>query len=126
MSAQTALKGGKTRESISFTTEWVWGGAGPDDGSGGQDRRKDLSIFAANQDLAETRSARPFPIKVYDEPFDALDPRGQELAVAWARRQASERGTILLITHSDGVASADVDEVWTVVLDRDGARVEFG
>jgi DNA repair exonuclease SbcCD ATPase subunit len=125
MSAQTATKKG-FRESISFATEWSWGGAGQDDGSGGQDRRKDLAVFAAIQDLAESRSARPFPLKILDEPFDALDPRGQELAVAWARRQASERGTALLITHSDGVASADVDEVWVVVLAKDGARVEMG
>lgn len=127
MSAQTALKSGKTKESISFATEWAWGGAGEDDGSGGQDRRRDLAVFAAIQDLAEQRSARPFPLKVWDEPGDHLDARGQELFLRWVEVEARRRGTGLLITHSEGIASqADPDVVWTVVLGRDGARVEVG
>jgi DNA repair exonuclease SbcCD ATPase subunit len=125
MSAQTELKRGGARERISFTPEWVWGGSGAGTGSGGQDRRIDLSLFAAIQDLAESRSARPFPIKVFDEPFDALDARGKELAVEWVRRAARDRGTALLVTHSEELAAlAEPDHVWTVVMGKDGARVE--
>ena len=125
MSAQTELKKGGARERISFATEWAWGGAGPSDGSGGQDRRRDLAVFAAVQDLAESRSARPFPLKVWDEPGDNLDARGQELFLRWVETEARRRGTGLLITHSEGIASqADPDCVWTIVLDRGGARVE--
>ena len=126
MSAQTELKKGGARERISFATEWAWGGAGPSDGSGGQDRRRDLAVFAAVQDLAESRSARPFPLKVWDEPGDNLDARGQELFLRWVETEARRRGTGLLITHSEGIASqADPDRVWTIVLGRGGARVEI-
>lgn len=125
MSATTDLKKGGTKEKISFKTVWAWGGDGPADGSGGQDRRKDLALFAAMQDLAESRSARPFPFKVFDEPFDALDGRGKELACAWMKQMANERGTVLLMTHSDDViTNAEPDRTWTVVMDADGAHVE--
>jgi DNA repair exonuclease SbcCD ATPase subunit len=125
MSATTDLKKGGARERISFTTEWAWGGAGPLDGSGGQDRREDLALFAAVQDLAESRSARPFPIKIFDEPFDALDSRGKELAASWVRGIAKARGTALLVTHSEELAAyAEPDVTWTVVMDKRGARVE--
>jgi ABC-type multidrug transport system ATPase subunit len=127
MSAQTELKKGGARERISFTPVWDWGGAGPDDGSGGQDRRMDLAVFAAVQDLAENRSARPFPLKIWDEPGDALDARGQELFCQWVAEQARVRGTGLLITHSQQIAdSVTPDHVWTVVMDPDGSsRVEI-
>lgn len=125
MSTQTELKKGGARERISFRPAWSWGGDGAGTGSGGQDRRMDLATFAAAQDLAESRSARPFPVKVFDEPFDALDGRGMELAAEWIRRQARDRGTVLLITHSREMeALVDPDETWTVVLDEGGARVE--
>lgn len=125
MSAQTELKRGGARERISFTPEWSWGGSGAGTGSGGQDRRVDLALFAAVQDLAESRSARPFPIKVFDEPFDALDARGKELAVEWVRRAARDRGTALLVTHSEELAAlAEPDRVWTVVMTAKGAHVE--
>lgn len=126
MSAQTELKKGGARERISFNSEWAWGGAGAGSGSGGQDRRKDLAVFAAVQDLAEARGARPFPLKIWDEPGDALDARGQELFLEWVRGQARDRGTGLLITHSEGIASqAEPDQTWTVVMDARGARVEI-
>jgi len=125
MSTQTELKRGGSRERISWRPEWAWGGEGDRSGSGGQDHRVNLAVFAATQDLAESHGARPFPVKVYDEVFDGLDSRGQELAVQWIRAQAREHGTVLLITHSKELeALVDADAVWTVVLDNDGARVE--
>lgn len=126
MSSTTDLKKGGSKERISFKPEWSWGGNGKDDGSGGQDRRMDLAVFASVQDLAESRSTRPFPLKAWDEPGDALDARGQELFVQWVAQQARTRGTGLLITHSIGIADAVTpDHTWTVVLETDGARVEI-
>ena len=122
MAATTALKKGGTKERISFTPSWVWGGEGSDSGSGGQDRRVDLATFASVQDLSESRSARPFPLKAYDEPFDALDSRGKEMACAWLREQAKKR-TVLLITHSEELAGlANPDQTWTIEHDENGAR----
>ena len=85
------------------------------------------TVFAAVQDLAESRSARPFPLKVWDEPGDNLDARGKEMFLRWVESEARARGTGLLITHDEAIASqADPDAVWTVILERDGARVELG
>jgi DNA repair exonuclease SbcCD ATPase subunit len=125
MSATTDLKKGGTKERISFKPEWSWGGIGTNDESGGQERRMDLAVFAAVQDLAETRSARPFPLKIWDEPTDGLDSRGMELFTQWVAHQARTRGTGLLISHNKEVTeSVTPDRIWTVVLDDDGAHVE--
>jgi len=125
ISATRALKKGGTRERVTIAPVWAWGGAGLDVGSAGQDRRVDLALFAALQDLAESQSARPFPLKVWDEPGDALDERGKELFCRWVEQEARQRGTGLLITHStDIVTQIRPDEIWTVVLDEHGSRVE--
>jgi DNA repair exonuclease SbcCD ATPase subunit len=124
VSATTALKSGGQKERLSITPVWAWGAAGAGLGSAGQDRRVDLALFAALQDLAESRSARPFPLKIFDEPFDALDTKGKEIAVTWAKEQAAERGTVFLMTHSEEVSSVvSADEIWTVILDKDGSHV---
>ncbi len=125
MSSTTTLKKGGVKEGISFSRVWEWGGDKESDGSGGQDRRVDLAVFAAIQDVAEARSARPFPLKIYDEPADSLDARGQELFLEWIRSEAHKYGTALLITHNESVAAqANADEVWSVVLDEKGAKIE--
>lgn len=125
MSSQTDLKKGGSKEKISWTPTWAWGGASKDDGSGGQDRRMDLAVFGAVQDLAENRSARPFPLKIWDQPEADLDARGKELFCQWVAQQARERGTGILITHDKEIAdSVTPDRTWTVVLTDDGAHVE--
>jgi len=125
VSAQTALKSGAMKEKLSIGASWAWGAGSYAAGSAGQDRRIDLALFAALQDLAESRSARPFPLRIYDEPFDALDSRGKEVSVSWVRRETIKRGTVFLVTHSEELAGmTNPDQVWTVVLDRDGSRVE--
>lgn len=126
VSAQTQLKGGGARERLSVSSVWAWGGAEKGSGSAGQDRRIDLALFASLQDLAESRAARPFPLRIWDEPGDALDGRGQELFVSWVSREARLRGTGFLVTHSAQLAEAVVpDQTWTVILDRNGSRVEM-
>lgn len=125
VSAQSLLKSGASKERMSITPTWTWGGQGRGTSSHGQDRRIDLALFAALQDLAESRSARPFPCKIYDEPLDALDTRGKELAVEWVRREARTRGTVFLVTHSRELEDlVRPDHVWTIVMARDGAHVE--
>lgn len=124
MSATQTNKKGNTKERITFTPSWTWGGEGTDSGSGGQDRRIDLATFASMQDLAESRSARPFPFKAYDEPFDALDSRGKEIACQWLRAQVKQYGTVLLITHSEELAGlANPDQTWTIEHSEDGAHL---
>ena len=61
-SAVSTLKSGGKREKLSIGASWAWGAGTYLAGSAGQDRRIDLAIFGAMQDLAERRSARPFPL----------------------------------------------------------------
>lgn len=126
VSALSALKGGGAKERISVASEWAWGGGARDRGSAGQDRRVDLALFAALQDLAESRSARPFPFKVWDEPADSLDATGQELFARWVEREAGARGAGFLVTHSQQLAeSVRASQTWTVAMRKDGATVEI-
>jgi len=124
LSAVRQLKGGGQRERLTIGTEWTWGGK--DVGSNGQDRRIDLALFAALQDLAESQSTRPFPLKVWDEPGDALDSRGRELFVEWVSAEARRRGSGFLTTHAQELTALVVpDQLWTVVLDTNGSRIEI-
>lgn len=124
LATQLPTKAGTVRERINLHATWTWGGDGRGTGSGGQDRRVDLALFAALQDLAERRAGRLLPVKIYDEPADQLDPRGLELFTEWIRAQARERGTILLITHNPALGETiEPDQIWTVVFDGSGSRV---
>ena len=125
VSAQATLKSGKQKEDLTITPAWAYGAAGAGLGSGGQDRRIDLALFAAIQDLAESRSARPFPLKVYDEPFDALDGRGKERMAEWLKEQSRTHGSVFVITHSEEMANLlEPDTIWTVSLDEEGSHVK--
>lgn len=124
ISATTTLKSGKQKEDLSIVPAWAWGAQGAGMGSAGQDRRVELALFAALQDLAESRSAKRFPIKVWDEPGDALDATGKEMFCQWIAQEVRERGTGFLVTHSNELAAqVNADGTWTVVLDRDGSHV---
>jgi DNA repair exonuclease SbcCD ATPase subunit len=124
VSATSTTKGGKVREDLTITPTWQDGARGAG-ASGGQNRRVDLAVFAALQDLAESRSASPFPFRVYDEPLDNLDQRGKEILGQWLQHQARTRGTVFVTTHSEEMEGLlDPDEVITVAVDDAGSRVE--
>jgi DNA repair exonuclease SbcCD ATPase subunit len=124
VSATRALKGGGTKERLTFTPTWTWGGQGVEAGSCGQDQRFNIALFAAIQDIAEMRSAKAIPFSVFDEPSMGIDARGRELLLEWIEKESRRRGSGFLITHdSDMAASATPDHVWTVILDASGARV---
>ena len=119
-SATSATKGGATRERLSITPDWTWGGKGQAAESGGQNSRSDLAVFAALQDLVEARSARPVGLRVYDE-VDGLDARGQELFGAWLKEQAQQAGSCFVMTHNPALAQCvEADAEWVVVLDAPG------
>lgn len=125
VSATSELKSGKVKEDLSIKPVWAWGANLFGMGSHGQDRRVDLALFAALQDLAESRSAKPFPMKVWDEPGDALDSLGKEIFCRWVEDEARKRGTGFLVTHSPELsAQLQPDRIWTIVLGKGGARVE--
>lgn len=114
------------REKIALDTAWSYGASAYIAASSGQDRRVDLALFAALQDFAERRTARGFPLRVYDEPSDALDDLGRELLAGWIRSQAKTVGTTLVITHSrDFEGLVDADHTWIVTLGSEGSVVEI-
>jgi DNA repair exonuclease SbcCD ATPase subunit len=124
VSALSALKSGAMKEKLSFMASWMWGANSYSLGSGGQGCRIDLAAFAALQDLAASRSARPIRLRVYDEPGDGLDSLGMEIFAHWLRQQIQEHGTGLLITHNDTLAGlVEPDMVLTAVLDEEGSHL---
>ena len=126
VSATSTLKKGGEREKVSISAEWGYGAGTYKGGSGGQERRIDLALFAGLQDVAESMSANPFPMKAWDQPDDNLDSRGQEIFAHWVEQEARKRGTGLLITHSPELgAMVSPDQVWNIILDRHGSRLEI-
>lgn len=120
-SALSTLKSGSKKEKLSIGASWAWGAGTYLAGSAGQDRRIDLAIFGAMQDLAERRSARPFPLRIWDEAGDSLDARGKELFADWVRQEARKRGSGFVITHDrDFSEIIEPDQLWTVVLNKEG------
>lgn len=118
-SAMSALKSGATKERLSVEASWDWGAGTYATGSAGQDRRIDLAIFGAMQDLAERRSARSFPLRVWDEAGDSLDPRGKEVFAEWIRDEARRRGSGFVITHDREFGEIlEPDRSWTVIFDQ--------
>lgn len=126
VSALTALKKGTMKEKMSISAAWSWGANQYGAGSAGQSGRINLALVAAHQDLAEQRSARPFPLRIFDEPECHVDPRGQEILAQWIRNEAGRRGTTFLVTHNPVLADlVEPDRRLVVVLERDGARLEW-
>jgi DNA repair exonuclease SbcCD ATPase subunit len=126
VSALTALKKGSVKEKMSVNAAWAWGAGSYGGGSAGQSGRVNIALLAAHQDLAEHRSAKPFPWRIWDEPECHIDARGKEILAEWIQREAARRSTTFLVTHDALLAElVQPDHVWTVVLDRGGARVEI-
>jgi len=127
ISALRPLKGGAVKEQLTTAVRWAWGAGVYGGSSAGQGSRVDLAQFAALQDLAERRSARPFPLKIFDEPECHVDARGKEILAGWIMREARQRGTAFVTTHdSDLLGALTTDGEWVVILDKDGSRVEVG
>jgi len=115
---------GATKQQFNIQTKWNWGGETYESESGGQERRVDLAIFLALQDLAEKTSASPFPLRMWDQPEEGLDATGLEMFGRWMKVEARRRGTGFLITHNPILAEAvQADQEWTVQLTEDGSRL---
>lgn len=69
--------------------------------SGGEKRKVRISCALALQDLVASRASQPLDILLLDEVDDALDPAGLERLMVLLERKARERGTVIVISHSD-------------------------
>lgn len=80
--------------------------------SGGQKRKVRLATMLALQDLVASRATKPIGIWCGDEIDAALDKSGLERLMTILERKARERGTVLVVSHSD--LRDWVDQVCTV------------
>lgn len=69
--------------------------------SGGEKRKVRLATTLALQDLVASRATKPISLFVGDEIDDALDTAGLERLMTILERKARERGTVLVVSHSD-------------------------
>lgn len=69
--------------------------------SGGEKRKVRLATALALQDLVASRATQPIDLFIGDELDDALDPAGLERLMVLLERKGRERGTVLIISHSD-------------------------
>lgn len=81
--------------------------------SGGEKRKVRLATMLALQDLVSSRATKPINLWIGDEIDDALDRAGLERLMGILERKARERGTVMVISHSD--LRDWIDNVTTVV-----------
>lgn len=69
--------------------------------SGGEKRKVRLACAMALQDLVSSRASKPIKLFVADEIDHALDPAGLERLMTILEEKANDKGTVLVISHSD-------------------------
>ena len=110
---QTNTKG-ELKEKFSIDVAKVGSGESFAAVSGGEKRKVRLACALALQDLVATRATKPFLLWVGDEIDQALDPAGLERLMMVLQEKAKDRGTVLVISHSD--LRDWIDNVWTMRL----------
>ena len=108
----TANAKGELREKFSVS---VTNAKGADDFaglSGGEKRKVRLACAMALQDLVASRASKPINIFIADEIESALDETGLERLMTILNEKAKDKGTVLVISHSD--LKDWVDTVMTV------------
>lgn len=97
----TKSASGDLKEKFSIEVTHAKGGESFSALSGGEKRKVRLACALALQDLVASRATQPLDLWVGDEIDDALDPAGLERLMTILERKARERGTVLVISHSD-------------------------
>ena len=108
----TRTASGELREKFGIEVYHAKGGDSFAALSGGEKRKVRLATALALQDLVASRASNPIDLFVGDELDDALDPAGLERLMTVLERKARERGTVIIISHSD--LRDWIDEVTTV------------
>jgi DNA repair exonuclease SbcCD ATPase subunit len=97
----TKSAAGELKEKFSLDVVHAKGGDSFPALSGGEKRKVRIATALALQDLVASRATNPIDLFVGDEIDDALDPAGLERLMTILERRARERGTVLIISHSD-------------------------
>lgn len=90
--------------------------------SGGEKRKVRLACSMALQDLVSSRATKPIQLYVADEIDHALDEAGLERLMGILQDKASDRGTVLVISHNS--LSDWISNSITVVKEGGRSRVE--
>lgn len=69
--------------------------------SGGEKRKVRIACALALQDMVSSRATKPINILICDEVDHALDESGLERLMTIFNEKAKERGTVMVISHSD-------------------------
>lgn len=69
--------------------------------SGGEKRKVRLACAMALQDLVASRASKPINLWIADEIDHALDPAGLERLMSILEEKARNKGTVLVISHTD-------------------------
>lgn len=91
----------EVREKFSISAQDSKSGGTFLDMSGGEKRKVRLACALALQDLVATRASKPIDIWIGDEIDAALDTSGLERLMGVLEEKAHERGTVLVISHTD-------------------------
>lgn len=113
---------GEVREKFSIDVENDKGGSTYRSLSGGEKRKVRLATALALQDLVASRATKPIDLFIGDEIDDALDNAGLERLMTILEMKARERGTVLLVSHSD--MSSWCDNVTTVTKSGGASTIE--
>ena len=105
---------GELRERFAIDVEHTAGGESFAAISGGQKRKVRIACALALQDLVASRATKPFGLWVADEIDTALDPAGLERLMMVLQEKAKERGTVIIISHSN--LRDWIPNVWTMTL----------
>lgn len=90
--------------------------------SGGEKRKVNLACALALQDLVASRADKSFDLWIGDEITDALDETGLEMLMSVLTEKTKEKGTVLVISHSD--LKDWIDQNITVIKENRISRVE--
>jgi DNA repair exonuclease SbcCD ATPase subunit len=92
---------GELKEKFSIEVNHAEGGETFNSISGGEKRKVRIATALALQDLVARRATKPIDLFIGDEIDNALDDAGLERLTAILDEKAKERGTVLVISHSD-------------------------
>lgn len=104
-STTTLSKKGELKEKFSITVENSTGADNYKGDSGGEQKRADICIAQAMQDLARNYGKNPIDVVFYDEPFGNLDSAGVNGVVEMLEAVSKEVGTTVVITHDEELKS---------------------
>lgn len=115
-------KSGELREKFVIEVDHDKGSSNYGGLSGGEKRKVRLATAMALQDLVASRASKPIGIWIVDEADEALDESGLERLMTLLNEKATEKGTVLVISHNS--LSDWISDSLTVIKEGGFSRVE--